>query len=54
MTDVLLDIRDLRVAYRVYGGELKVLNGVNFRVAFAEKRCYASYRERRAFLTVRS
>jgi peptide/nickel transport system ATP-binding protein len=37
MTDVLLDIRDLRVAYRVYGGELKVLNGVNFRVAFAEK-----------------
>ncbi|HZD58751.1 MAG TPA: ABC transporter ATP-binding protein [Anaerolineales bacterium] len=37
MTDVLLDIRDLHVAYRVYGGELKVLNGVNFKVAFAEK-----------------
>src|SRR4030065_1705739 len=37
MKDALLDIRDLHVTYRVYGGELKVLNGVNFRVGFGEK-----------------
>lgn len=37
MTDTLLDIRDLHVHYRVYGGVLKVLNGVNFSVGFGEK-----------------
>jgi peptide/nickel transport system ATP-binding protein len=37
MADTLLDIRDLHVSYRVYDGELKVLNGVNFRVGFGEK-----------------
>lgn len=37
MVDTLLDIRDLHVTFRVYGGELKVLNGVNFRVGFGEK-----------------
>lgn len=37
MEETLLDIRDLHVAYRVYGGELKVLNGVNFKVGFGEK-----------------
>ena len=37
MVDTLLDIRDLHVTYRVYGGVLKVLNGVNFRVGFGEK-----------------
>jgi len=37
MVDTLLDIRDLHVYYKVYGGVLKVLNGVNFRVGFGEK-----------------
>jgi peptide/nickel transport system ATP-binding protein len=37
MADTLLDIRDLHVNYRVYRGELQVLNGVNFRVGSGEK-----------------
>ncbi len=37
MAEALLDIRDLHVWYKVYGGMLKVLNGVNFTVGFGEK-----------------
>lgn len=37
MADTLLDIRNLHLNYRVYGGELKVLNGVYFRVGCSEK-----------------
>ncbi len=37
MAKPLLDIRDLHVWYRVYGGTLKVLNGVNFRVEMGER-----------------
>lgn len=37
MDDKLLDIRDLHVYYKVYGGVLKVLNGVNFHVGVGEK-----------------
>lgn len=37
MMDILLDIKDLHVTYKVYGGELKVLNGVDFRVGVGEK-----------------
>lgn len=37
MVDTLLDIRDLHVYYKVYGGVLKVLNGVNFTVRAGEK-----------------
>jgi peptide/nickel transport system ATP-binding protein len=37
MADMLLDVRDLHVWYKVYGGALKVLNGVNFQVGFGEK-----------------
>ncbi len=37
MSEALLDIRDLHVSYKVYGGELKVLNGVNFSVGFGER-----------------
>jgi len=37
MADTLLDIRNLHVWYKVYGGMLKVLNGVNFTVGFGEK-----------------
>lgn len=37
MANTLLDIKDLHVNYRVYGGELKVLNGVNFKVGSGEK-----------------
>lgn len=37
MNDTLLDIRNLHVEYKVYGGLLKVLNGVNFKVGFGEK-----------------
>jgi peptide/nickel transport system ATP-binding protein len=37
MADALLDIRNLNVWYRVYGGALKVLNGVNFTVGFGER-----------------
>jgi peptide/nickel transport system ATP-binding protein len=33
----LLDIKDLRVEFKVYGGVLKVLDGVNFRVNVGEK-----------------
>jgi peptide/nickel transport system ATP-binding protein len=35
--DWLLDIRDLHVWYRIYGGYLKVLDGVHFSVAYGEK-----------------
>lgn len=35
--DALLEVKDLHVWFRVYGGVLKVLNGVNFRVGFGEK-----------------
>jgi len=35
--DTLLDIQDLHVWYRVYGGYLKVLNGVNFTVNKGER-----------------
>jgi peptide/nickel transport system ATP-binding protein len=37
MADMLLDVKDLHVWYKVYGGALKVLNGVNFQVGFGEK-----------------
>ena len=37
MADTLLDIKDLYVWYKVYGGMLKVLNGVNFTVDLGEK-----------------
>lgn len=37
MTEMLLDIRDLHVWYKVYGGMLKVLNGVNFSVGLGER-----------------
>lgn len=37
MAEHLLDIRDLHVWYNVYGGSLKVLNGVNFTVSVGEK-----------------
>ncbi len=37
MAETLLDIRDLHVWYKVYGGVLKVLNGVNFTVHVGEK-----------------
>ncbi len=37
MAETLLDIKDLHVWYKVYGGMLKVLNGVNFRVDAGEK-----------------
>lgn len=37
MSKMLLDIRDLHVYYTVYGGVLRVLNGVNFHVGFGEK-----------------
>ena len=36
-TTPLLDIKDLRVEFKVYGGVLKVLDGVNFRVNVGEK-----------------
>ena len=36
-TTPLLDIRDLQVEFKVYGGVLKVLDGVNFRVNTGEK-----------------
>jgi len=36
-TSPLLDIRDLRVNFKVYGGELKVLDGVNITVKRGEK-----------------
>ncbi len=37
MSETLLDIRNLHVWFKVYGGVLKVLNGVNFTVNFGEK-----------------
>jgi peptide/nickel transport system ATP-binding protein len=37
MAETLLDIRNLHVWYKVYGGMLKVLNGVDFTVDFGEK-----------------
>ena len=37
MAETLLDIRDLHVGYKVYGGMLEVLNGVNFTVDLGEK-----------------
>ena len=37
MSETLLDIRNLYVWFKVYGGVLKVLNGVNFTVNFGEK-----------------
>ena len=36
-TSGLLDINDLRVEFKVYGGVLKVLDGVNFYVNAGEK-----------------
>ena len=36
-TTPLLEIKDLRVQFKVYGGVLKVLDGVNFRVNTGEK-----------------
>ena len=35
--ELLLDIRDLRVEFKVYGGILKVVDGVNFKVYQGEK-----------------
>ena len=37
MADTLLDIRDLHVSYKVFGGNLRVLNGVNFSIGFGER-----------------
>ena len=37
MAEALLDIRNLHVWYKVYGGDLKVLNGVNFTIGFGER-----------------
>jgi len=37
MNDTLLDIKNLHVWFKVYGGVLKVLNGINFTVKFGEK-----------------
>ena len=37
MADALLDIRNLHVWFQVYGGALKVLNGVNFTVGQGER-----------------
>jgi peptide/nickel transport system ATP-binding protein len=37
MSETLLDIKNLHVWFKVYGGVLKVLNGVNFNVKFGEK-----------------
>ncbi len=37
MSEVLLDVSDLRVGFDVYGGTLKVLNGVNFYLEEGEK-----------------
>jgi len=37
MADALLDIKNLHVWFKVYGGVLKVLNGVNFHVTRGEK-----------------
>lgn len=37
MSEILLDIRNLHVWFKVYGGVLKVLNGVNFTVKSGEK-----------------
>ena len=36
-TPPLLEIKDLHVEFKVYGGVLKVLDGVNFRVNTGEK-----------------
>jgi peptide/nickel transport system ATP-binding protein len=35
--ETLLEIKDLFASYRIYEGQLKVLNGVNLRVPFGEK-----------------
>jgi peptide/nickel transport system ATP-binding protein len=35
-TDLLLDIKDLRVEFKVYGGILKVVDGINFKVYHGE------------------
>jgi len=37
MAEALLDIRNLHVSYKVYGGTLKVLNGVSFAIGFGER-----------------
>jgi len=37
MSQLILDIKNLTVNFRVYGGYLKVLNEVNFSVAQGEK-----------------
>lgn len=37
MAASLLEIRDLQVGFKVYGGELKVLNGINLRMEEGEK-----------------
>lgn len=37
MSEILLDIKNLYVWFKAYGGVLKVLNGVNFTVKFGEK-----------------
>ena len=37
MSETLLDIKNLHVWFKVYGGVLKVLNGVNFNVKFGAK-----------------
>ena len=37
MSEVLLDVSDLRVGFDVYGGTLKVLNGINFYLEEGEK-----------------
>ena len=36
-SELLLDIKDLRVEFKVYGGILKVVDGVNFKVYQGEK-----------------
>lgn len=37
MSEILLDIRNLHVWFKVYGGVLKVLNGIDFRVKSGER-----------------
>ena len=43
--DHLLDIKDLHVQFDVYGGQLKVLDGVNFHMA-ARRKSWAGGRDR--------
>jgi len=35
MTNTILEVRDLRVSFEVYGGEVEAVRGVSFEVRFA-------------------